>query len=44
MSAADVGQVPTAHQGDAQEVLDRIATIGSSAWLAFDGGRHIGQL
>jgi GNAT superfamily N-acetyltransferase len=44
MSADDVDWVPTAHQGEAQEVLDRIATIGSSAWLAFDGGRHIGQL
>lgn len=44
MSAADVDQVPTAHQGDVQEVLERIATIGSSAWLAFDGTRHVGQL
>jgi GNAT superfamily N-acetyltransferase len=44
MSVDDVDRVPTAHQGEKREVLDRIATIGSSAWLAFDGGRHIGQL
>lgn len=44
MSAADVGQVPIAHQGDEREVLERIAAIGSSAWLAFDGARHVGQL
>jgi hypothetical protein len=44
MSADDVGQVPLAHQGDEREVLERIATIGSSAWLAFDDSRHIGQI
>lgn len=43
MSADDVDRVPTAHQGEVHGVLDRIATIGSCAWLAFDGDRHIGQ-
>jgi hypothetical protein len=44
MTAADVGRVPIADQGDPGEVLQRIADAGSSAILAFDGDRHVGQL
>jgi GNAT superfamily N-acetyltransferase len=44
MTAADVGHVPIVHQGDRDEVLERIADLGSSAILAFDGDRHVGQL
>jgi GNAT superfamily N-acetyltransferase len=44
MTAADVGQVPITHQGEPDEVLERIADLGSSAILAFDGDRHVGQL
>jgi GNAT superfamily N-acetyltransferase len=44
MVASDIGSVPIAHQGDKAEVLARIADLGASAILAFDGGRHVGQL
>jgi GNAT superfamily N-acetyltransferase len=44
LTAADVGVVPIAHQGDSDEVLQRIADLGSSAMLAFDGDQHVGQL
>ena len=44
MTAADVGSVPIGHQGEADEVRQRIADLGSSALLAFDGERHVGQL
>ena len=44
MEAADVGVMPSAHQGEDDEVRRRIAHLGSSAWLALDGARHIGQL
>src|SRR5437867_1570048 len=44
MTAADVGFVPIGHQGERDEVLKRIADLGSSAMLAFDGDRHVGQL
>src|SRR5271170_2831570 len=44
MTAADIGQVPITHQGEPDEVLGRIADLGSSAILAFDGNRHVGQL
>jgi GNAT superfamily N-acetyltransferase len=44
MTAADIGQVPITHQGEPGEVLERIADLGSSAILAFDGDRHVGQL
>lgn len=44
MVASDVGSVPIAHQGDPDDVLARIADLGSSAVLAFDGGQHVGQL
>lgn len=44
MVASDVGLVPIVHQGEESEVLARIAEVGSSAILAFDRGRHVGQL
>lgn len=44
MTLADVGSVPIGHQGDADEVRRRIVDLGSSAVLAFDGGRHVAQL
>lgn len=44
MTAADVGSVPIGHQGEPEEVKQRIADIGSSAILAFDGKQHVGQL
>ena|SRR5262245_45987298 len=44
MTAADVGLVPIGHQGDSDEVLQRIADLGASAVLAFDGDQHVGQL
>ena len=44
MRPDDLGWVPIGHQGDASEVAARIADLGSSAMLAFDGDQHIGQL
>ena len=44
MTAADVGSVPIGHQGEADEVRERIDDIGSSALLAFDAEQHVGQL
>jgi GNAT superfamily N-acetyltransferase len=44
MVSSDVGSVPIVHQGEESEVLARIAELGSSALLAFDRGRHVGQL
>jgi GNAT superfamily N-acetyltransferase len=44
MVATDIGTVPISHQGEPQEVRQRIADIGSSAILAFDGAQHVGQL
>jgi GNAT superfamily N-acetyltransferase len=44
MVSLDIGSVPIAHQGEQDEVLRRIADLGASALLAFDGGRHIAQL
>lgn len=44
MTAADVGVVPISHQGEPDEVLQRIADLGASAILAFDGDQHVGQL
>ncbi len=40
----DVGSVPTRCQGGLDEVHARIADLGSCALLAFDRGRHVGQL
>jgi GNAT superfamily N-acetyltransferase len=44
MTAADIGAVPISHQGEPDEVRQRIAELGSSAMLAFDGSQHVGQL
>lgn len=44
MTPDDIGRVPIGHQGDAAEVAARIADLGSSAILAFDGDRYVGQL
>ncbi len=44
MTAIDVGRVPIDHQGTPQDVLARIADLGSSAALVFDGDQHVGQL
>jgi len=44
MTIADVGVVPISHQGEPDEVRQRIAELGSSAILAFDGDQHVGQL
>jgi GNAT superfamily N-acetyltransferase len=44
MVASDLGRVPIGHQGDAEQVARRIAELGSSAVLAFDGDAHVGQL
>ncbi len=44
MTALDVGRVPIDHQGKPENVLARIADLGSSAALVFDGDQHVGQL
>ena len=44
MTAADVSVIPISHQGDAATVRQRIADLGASAMLAFDGDQHVGQL
>jgi hypothetical protein len=44
MTAVDVGVVPIGHQGKPDEVRQRIADLGASAMLAFDGAQHVGQL
>ena len=44
MIASDIGQVPIGCQGDPDVVRDRIADLGASAILAFDGVQHVGQL
>ena len=42
--STDVSVVPLSHQGDPDEVRQRIADLGASAMLAFDGAQHVGQL
>jgi len=44
MQASDIGAVPIAHQGEPDEVRARVADLGASAILAFDGAQHVGQL
>lgn len=44
MTADDVGKVPIGCQGKADEVVARIRDLGSSAVLAFEGDKHVGQL
>jgi hypothetical protein len=40
----DIEDVPLSCQGSPEQVAERIAEIGSSAMLAFEGARHVGQL
>ena len=42
--STDVSVVPLSHQGEPDEVRQRIADLGASAMLAFDGAQHVGQL
>lgn len=44
MRSGDLGRVPIDHQGSPEEVRARIEELGSCALLAFDRGRHVGQL
>jgi GNAT superfamily N-acetyltransferase len=44
MVASDVGRLPIGCQGEPAEVRQRIAELGASAILAFDGAQHVGQL
>ncbi len=44
MTASDVRRVPIDHQGTPEDVLARIADLGSSAALVLDGDQHVGQL
>ena len=44
MTIADVGVAPISHQGEPDEVRQRITDLGASAMLAFDGAQHVGQL
>ena len=44
MTMADVGRAPIDCQGSEEEVRARIADLGASAILAFDGEQHVGQL
>jgi hypothetical protein len=42
LERADVEQVPLSCQGTLEQVVERIAEIGSSAMLAFEGDWHVG--
>ena len=44
MTMADIGRAPIDCQGTEGEVRTRIADLGASAILAFDGEQHVGQL
>lgn len=44
MAAGDIGNVPIECQGESDEIAARIADLGSSAVLAFEGSQHVGQL
>ena len=44
MTTSDLGNVPIDCQGPEAEVRGRIADLGASAILAFDGEKHVGQL
>ena len=44
LTIADIGSVPSGCQGDPEQVRARVRDLGSSAILAFDGDRHVGQL
>ena len=42
--STDVGVVSLSRQGEPDEVRQRIADLGASVMLAFDGAQHVGQL
>lgn len=44
MTVSDLGNVPIDCQGTEATVRNRIADLGASAILAFDGEQHVGQL
>ena len=44
LEPADIDDVPLSCQGNREQVVERIAEIGSTAMLAFEGNRHLGQL
>ncbi len=44
MTMSDLGNVPIDCQGSEATVRSRIADLGASAILAFDGEQHVGQL
>ena len=44
MVEADIGTHPIGCQGSKDEVVARIRDLGTSAMLAFEGSRHVGQL
>jgi GNAT superfamily N-acetyltransferase len=44
LERADLEGVPLSCQGTREQIAGRIAEIGSSAMLAFEGSRHVGQL
>jgi hypothetical protein len=44
LELADIEDVPLSCQGNREEVVERIAEIGASAMLAYEGTTHVGQL
>jgi len=44
LEPADIDDVPLSCQGSREQIVERIAEIGSSAMLAFEAARHVGQL
>lgn len=44
LERADIEDVPLSCQGAREQVVERIAEIGSSAMLAFEEATHVGQL
>jgi GNAT superfamily N-acetyltransferase len=44
LERADVDRVPISCQGERGQILERIASIGSSAMMAFEADTHVGQL
>ena len=44
LERAEVDSVPISCQGEREQILERIAAVGSSAMMAFEGDTHVGQL
>jgi len=44
LERAEIEDVPLSCQGTREQVVERIAEVGSSAMLAFEADRHVGQL